>query len=216
MRWLTCAELREMAPEFALDNLPGDERAAAIAHAEGCASCQELVTSLSVVTDRLLELAPTVEPDAGFESRVLAALAPPVVTRPRPMRTRLATMAAAACIVVALTIAALGRSGPAAFAAADMRTPSGEVVGQAFVRRASPTTVVLTLPQWADEMRRNGWSASSYALRVEDRAGGVETTPIRLDADATVTTTLDVTLDAMRTIALVDAQGYVWCEASLT
>jgi hypothetical protein len=204
-----------MAPELALENLPGDERAAAIAHTEGCASCQELVTSLSAVTDRLLELAPTIEPDAGFESRVMAALAPPVVARRRPMWTRLATMAAAACLVVALTIAALGRSEPTAFAAADMRTATGDVVGQAFVRRASPTTVVLSLPKWADEMERNGWSTSSYALRVEDRAGGVETTPIQLGANATVTTTLDLSVGAIRTIALVDAHGYVWCEANL-
>ena len=39
---------------------------------------------------------------------------------------------------------------------------------------------------------------------------------IQLDADSAVAATLDGTADAIRTIAVVDAQGYVWCEARLS
>ena len=74
MRTLECAELLDLAPELAAGNLCGEERAAAIAHFESCPSCQQVVNSLTTVADRLLLLSRRVEPPAGFEQRVLAAL----------------------------------------------------------------------------------------------------------------------------------------------
>jgi hypothetical protein len=217
---LTCAQVREMAPELALGNLCGDERAEAITHVEACPSCQELVSSLTAVTDGLLAMGPTAEPPAGFEARVLAAIAPPaaperhrvVSSRPR----RIAALAVAACIVVGLLVAAFGRSTPSAFATADMRTASGDVVGEVYVRRAAPTVVLMTLPGWATQMQRNGWSGGTYALRVEHRDGSLETRPISLDANATVATTIDAAPGTVRRIAVIDDEGYVWCEARLS
>lgn len=70
-----CDEFRELAPDLALGLLAGDERAAAINHVVGCASCRRHLNALVQVADELLLLAPSVEPDIGFESRVMARLA---------------------------------------------------------------------------------------------------------------------------------------------
>jgi hypothetical protein len=71
---MTCAQVHDMAAELALGVLIGRERAAALAHLEGCKACREEVRRLRVVGGRLLELLPTAEPPAGFETRVLERL----------------------------------------------------------------------------------------------------------------------------------------------
>jgi anti-sigma factor RsiW len=75
MNPLTCAEFAALAPELALDLLSGDERAAALAHLAGCRACQANLDELARTADALLLVAPSGEPPAGFESRVLARLA---------------------------------------------------------------------------------------------------------------------------------------------
>src|SRR5262249_44922637 len=92
MTRMDCDQLLDAASELALGILPGDERAAAVAHLEGCLSCQQQVSALATMTEQLLLLAPTAEPSAGFEQRVLAALTPTVTTprRPRVRRRRVA------------------------------------------------------------------------------------------------------------------------------
>jgi hypothetical protein len=69
---MTCTELADAAPQLALRVLPGDERGRALHHLEGCAVCRELVASLTAVNDALVAAAPSAEPPAGFEERVLA------------------------------------------------------------------------------------------------------------------------------------------------
>ena len=75
MTSMTCAELRDVAGEVALTLLTGAERAAALAHLETCQACRTEVADLTATADELLLLAPAAEPPAGFESRVLAAMA---------------------------------------------------------------------------------------------------------------------------------------------
>src|SRR4051812_34582047 len=110
MRPMDCAQLADAAPELALGILPGDERAAALAHLDECPGCQQHVSSLAGLTDQLLLLAPTAEPPAGFEQRVLASLgSSPTVVRPSRARQRatrgaLAVLALAACVVLALVV----------------------------------------------------------------------------------------------------------------
>jgi hypothetical protein len=70
-----CDEFRDIAADLALGLLCGDERGAAIAHLAGCARCQAHLEGLVRVADDLLLLAPQVEPEIGFESRVMARLA---------------------------------------------------------------------------------------------------------------------------------------------
>jgi hypothetical protein len=131
-----CAEVHELAAELALDLLTGPERAAVLAHLEGCTACRADVASLTDVGETLLAIAPEVEPSAGFESRLItristlrdeggsvAAAGRPVESagdRPRQRSRRLsargrvllAAGAAALVAVVALTVAlAAGRGG---------------------------------------------------------------------------------------------------------
>src|SRR4051812_40612803 len=95
---MTCEELHTIAPDIALDEVTGTERAAALAHLAGCESCRALVSELAGVADALLLLAPSVEPPPGFESRVLGRLAPAVVVRRRPWAWVAAAAAVAALV----------------------------------------------------------------------------------------------------------------------
>jgi anti-sigma-K factor RskA len=68
---MSCDAFAEVAAELALGVLTGRERAAALAHLNGCESCREQIRELTMVQDELLALLPSQEPPAGFESRVL-------------------------------------------------------------------------------------------------------------------------------------------------
>lgn len=94
-----CAEVRELLPELAMGVAPGDQRAAALAHLAGCESCREALAETAPVIDELMLLAPSHEPPAGFESRVLSAYE-------RPRRRWVPLVAAAAAIVVLAALAA--------------------------------------------------------------------------------------------------------------
>ena len=71
---MSCDEFAGVAAELALGVLTGRERAAALAHLDGCESCREQVRELTMAQDELLALLPSQEPPAGFESRVLDRL----------------------------------------------------------------------------------------------------------------------------------------------
>jgi hypothetical protein len=72
---MTCAQVRDVVAELALDALTGRERGSALAHLEGCRACREDVRQLMAVGGQLLELLPPAEPPPGFETRVLEWLA---------------------------------------------------------------------------------------------------------------------------------------------
>ena len=220
MNRLDCTEVVELAPELAVGNLCGEERAAAIAHLGTCTSCQRVVSSLTAVTDKLLLLTPRVEPPAGFEQRVLDALPSELATRRRRRRLRRhwAPVAAAALLLSFLAggfLADIG--GPAArvVAAAEMRAATGEIVGRLVVHDGDPDSLHVTLPGWAEQIERYGPSDTSYGLRIESRDGQIATGPVDLSGDATWTTSLDIDADAITTVAVVDSDGYVWCSADI-
>src|SRR5215470_13289555 len=99
---LSCAKMRELAPELALDVLTGYERATAQAHLGQCAACRAYVGSLTQISDRLLTLVPPAEPPVGFEDRVLArmGMASRPVRQPPPRRWfSVAVVAAVAALV---------------------------------------------------------------------------------------------------------------------
>lgn len=102
MTELTCEEFRHTSAELALGVAGARERAAAFAHLEHCRSCRQEMGGLSDVADGLAALAPSVEPPAGFESRVLNALKGAEHPTPRHLPARRATLwlAAAAALVV--------------------------------------------------------------------------------------------------------------------
>jgi hypothetical protein len=96
-----CDQTQEIAAELALGIADGEERAQALRHLAECADCRKAVEEFAGVTDELLTLVPAQPPPPGFESRVLARLAPP---RPRRrLRRVLVPLAAAAA---AATVAA--------------------------------------------------------------------------------------------------------------
>ncbi|MFI5372466.1 MAG: zf-HC2 domain-containing protein [Candidatus Eisenbacteria bacterium] len=101
MSVLTCAQVRELAPELALGVLGGAERAETIAHIKGCARCQAYVLELTEAADALALLAPEVEPPAGFESRVLSGIH---ADRRRDRRRWFGWVAAAAAAVAILSV----------------------------------------------------------------------------------------------------------------
>jgi hypothetical protein len=223
MRTIDCGVLVDLAPELAVGNLCGDERAAAIAHLAECASCQQVVTSFTTVADRLLLLAPRAEPPAGFEQRVLAALPADAAPRRRlpRVRRRWAPVLAAAALALAFftggMLLDLGSDGDPAFAGANMRTASGEVVGRVVVHD-DPATLAMTLPGWAEEVERRGLSEAGYLVRIETDDGQTATRPVALAADATWVTpldALDIEPEAVASVALVGPDGYVWCRAAL-
>ncbi|MFB6806073.1 zf-HC2 domain-containing protein [Streptomyces sp. NPDC056387] len=111
MSEMTCEQLRELDAELALDILPAQERARAVAHLDHCAGCRGHIEQLALVGDGLLGLLPGTEPPVGFESRVTAALLPPPAPEPSRvpaparspgrrwlMRPRVAAVAAALAV----------------------------------------------------------------------------------------------------------------------
>jgi hypothetical protein len=70
-----------VAAELALGVLTGRDRADAIAHLDKCDGCREDVRQLMATGEQLLELLPTAEPPAGFETRVLERIGLPVPAR---------------------------------------------------------------------------------------------------------------------------------------
>src|SRR5919198_6663168 len=94
-----CEQTRELAAELALGITDGEERAQALRHLAECADCRRAVEEYSAVTDELLTLAPAHQPPPGFESRVLARLAP---ARPRRRLRRFLVPVAAAATAAAV------------------------------------------------------------------------------------------------------------------
>lgn len=222
MRVMDCADLAEVAPELALEILGGTERAAAIAHLEGCVPCQQLVDTLAADADRLLMLAPSAEPPAGFQDRVLTSLtrvgqpeAP--LARARRARTRrgvavLGLAASVALVALALGLGTAARPSPAG---AEMRTGAGEVVGHVFVHGEPEAALFMTLPGWSDQIERYAPPHQTYVLRIERGDGAPRLVPLDLEHDSSWGATLDVDPDSITAVAVVDGQGHVWCQAEL-
>lgn len=82
-----CAEFADVAAELALGVLTGRERARALAHLDHCETCRTRVRQLTLTGEKLLELLPSREPPAGFETRVMERLGLPVPDQERPGRT---------------------------------------------------------------------------------------------------------------------------------
>jgi len=84
-----CAEFADAAAELALGVQTGRERAQALAHLDQCEACRENVRQLTVTGEELVGLLPTIEPPAGFETRVMERLGlgtPATSPAPDPVR----------------------------------------------------------------------------------------------------------------------------------
>ncbi len=223
---MDCTRLADAAPELALGVLPGDERAEAVAHLDECAHCQQLVGTYTVLTDRLLLLAPRAEPPPGFESQVVAAMtadqgvpAPSRLRAPPPTARRRipgAVLAVAACIVaLLLTLGVVGPASSPSVAAADMRTSQGDLVGQIFVHDGPPAEVFMNLPGWNVDVGPYARSADGYSLLISRERGPDLLVPVRMSDNSTWAATVDgVDANEITRAALLDSTGRVWCSAT--
>jgi hypothetical protein len=110
-----CGQFRDVAPDLALGLLAGNERGDALNHLATCASCRRHLDGLVQVADYLVLLAPSVEPEIGFESRVVARLAAdgaftPAATSPAVAPSPAATRPAAAASPIVATSPAVAPS----------------------------------------------------------------------------------------------------------
>jgi hypothetical protein len=223
---MDCIRLAEFASELALGILPGDERAEAVAHLDECGHCQQLVGTYTVLTDRLLLLAPRAEPPPRFESQVVATMTadqgPPVPTplrAPHPTARRRipgAVLAVAAGIVaLLLALGVVGPSSSPSVAAADMRSNHGDLVGQIFVHDGPPAEVFMNLPGWNMEVGRYAGSARGYSLLISRERGPALLVPVSMSDNSTWAATVDgVDANEITSAALLDSTGQVWCSAT--
>jgi hypothetical protein len=157
-----CDEIREITAELALGIASGEERARALAHAAHCRDCRRELEQLTKVVDDLLLVAPEQDPPAGFEERVLAAIAPPKPAR-RSFRIRalrpLAAVAAGAAIASAALVSvyhddhqlaneyrqALAAANGSRFVAMPLRDPAGVKRGSLSLYDGKPSWLVLAV-----------------------------------------------------------------------
>jgi hypothetical protein len=69
-----CVDVEGSLAELALGILPGNDRAVALAHVQGCEHCQAELEKLTLTADGLLGLAPELEPPVGFEVELFRRL----------------------------------------------------------------------------------------------------------------------------------------------
>jgi Putative zinc-finger len=164
---MRCEEIRDLAPEIALGIADGEQRAEALRHLSTCGECRRVVEQLSQVADELLVLAPTQEPPAGFESRVVKALGlerPPRRRRarwlsPRWLAPRVGPALAAAAVTAAAFVAVysddhrtaeryrdtLARADGQYFQAEHLTDAAGSEAGVAFGYEGTPSWLFVTV-----------------------------------------------------------------------
>ncbi|MGP4044763.1 hypothetical protein [Streptomyces sp. 2A115] len=184
-----CAWLRAVADELALGILPGQERAEAIAHLDGCPTCREHVEQLTLVGDELLSLLPGSEPPAGFETRVTDGMGLNRPTRRRRPRVGVAVAAAAAIALGfgfggwAVGTAIEGASAPSSrsseplgsehgLLAASLLAPDHRPVGRIFAYTGSPGWVYMSV-----HLDRDGSGSDSQAGEESEAAGSRDEYP---------------------------------------
>ena len=214
-----CEEISSDLSEFALGSLTGRSRTLVLEHLSSCAQCQRELESLAVVADALLELAPVVEPPLGFEQRLVEKYRAHVPRQRAHRSLRLASLAAAAVILLALGFvigdaAITHRSTPASNQIAPpvtaQLTSQGRILGHVFVSGAHPAWIYMTF----DEGKWSGTAWCSVTLkngRVKD-LGSFSLTNGYGAWDASV----NVAANQVATAQVTDASGHVLATAHLS
>jgi Putative zinc-finger len=171
---MACEETRELAAELALGLVDGEDRARALRHLAECPECRRAVEGLSAVADELLLLAPQHEPPAGFESRVLAQIAPPRRERRfRRVFVPLVSAAAAAALAAGIVLgvtgddrrladhyrATLAAAHGSSFEATRLVDAAGQPAGLVYGYRGRPSWIFVGL--YGDQ------GASGYRVQLE-------------------------------------------------
>lgn len=197
---MMCADVQLLAAEAALGLVSGADRAALLDHLESCDDCRTLVHDLTAVADALVLAGPQAEPPSGFEEGVLARFG----AAPPRRRWRVAVGAAAAAVLLVLAFA-IGRNAGTSPGVREvtMRTPSGRMVGEAYVHGGSPSWVFAAVPGWKDDL-------TEYRLRVT-LADGTSTEATGIGSWGTMV----ADGDQVRSVELIGADGRVWCSAAI-
>ena len=171
-----CEAFEADAAELALGHIGEPHRAGLLDHAAGCPRCRELLADLATICDRMLDLAPEIEPPAGFEARALARMAPPASARSR--LPRLATAAAALAVLLLVAGVVIGRAtdedAPTSVASGTIVGDDGGRIGTAELERGDPSRIVLTMDGPSD------WPGV-WTCEVETGGGWVEVGRWRAD-----------------------------------
>jgi hypothetical protein len=205
---------------LALGELTGRERADALQHLVACRTCRDDVDSLVAVSDEVLLLAPQAEPSAGFESAVLDRFefAEPERSRARSRVSIVAAVAAVIAFVVAGAVVVgvvAGREEGPALAEAPMITPTGLEVGRAWSTGSDPAWILVSVPSW-NVWDESAGSPGEYWVRVElDDGSTTELGPVEFHGDTgSWAMTTSLATEDIRSVAVVDSTGRVWCAAS--
>lgn len=145
---IDCTVFDEHVDDLALGAAEEPLRSRLLAHAASCPTCRAALDELGAVADGLLLAAPEVEPPPGFESRVLARIAPPAEHAPR--HRWLAVAAAAVLLIgsIAAIVALRSDDGDAPISAAIVGKDATEVGAVQLVAAPQPhVLVVIERPQ---------------------------------------------------------------------
>jgi hypothetical protein len=155
MSTFACAEVRELAPELAVNIVGGPERADALDHMSECGPCRAYVAELAEAADALTLLAAEAEPPPGFEQRVLAAIGSNRRRSWRRLALVAASVAAATAIVTIVGVRlveggddsrpVVASAGSTTVETIAMTTDSGLDAGEVHVSDGDPSVVVVTI-----------------------------------------------------------------------
>jgi hypothetical protein len=171
------------------------------------------------VSEDLLLAAPEAEPPAGFESAVLQRLSPEVSSGHRRLRAA-TVVAGAVAAILALAVAGIvgalvSSSGSSDLVEAAMITPSGVEVGSAWHYDDESAWIFVSVPSWEIGYDDPG-SAPSYRLQMDLADGSTLTSAaFNLDSESgSWGTSIDVDPGRLRSVAIVDETGRIWCSAT--
>ncbi len=217
---LTCAEVRELAPELALGVLFGQERDDALRHVDRCEACRAELEAFARVGDEMLLVAPSAEPPSGFEDRVLARIGG---SRRRPVR-RIVAFAAAA--VVALLVGAgsvyiagthdrhlaheygevLGTLHGTSLRSAVLKDARGGASGQAVAYEGRPSWIFVAV--------EHGTADGEMTIRLVGRSSRKAGTIRLTKGHGALGTVVPVDVKDVRSIEIVDREGNVVLRAT--
>jgi len=211
-----CEAVHEDLAELALGTLTGVERSTALAHVQGCPDCRAEVDRLSFAADAILTLAPEIEPQPGFETRLFERMGVQprrrrLLARYSPRRLALAGAALVSSLGLGLGLG-LGTGG-AALSAAPIAAnlTSGHVIrGEVYVAPGDPGWLFMSV----DHMNASGL----VTCRLRTVHGGVTTVgTFWIDGGSgSWASRLPVPADQVQSAWIVGSGGAVLASAKLT